>query len=78
MRRAKSHVCGNDTKSFRTIPELLDFLLTKQHRGMWFFAHAGGLFDMEFVLDELLTQIKNDSGGRALAGCLRRRRKQDA
>jgi hypothetical protein len=45
---------------FRSIPDLIDFLLVREHRGMWFFAHAGGLFDMEFVLDELLKQIKND------------------
>ena len=45
---------------FTTISDLIDFLLVREHRGMWFFAHAGGLFDMEFVLDELLTQIKND------------------
>ena len=45
---------------FTTISDLIDFLLVREHRGMWFYAHAGGLFDMEFVLDELLTQIKND------------------
>ena len=45
-------------ESFRTIAELIDFMLVREHRGMWFYAHAGGLFDMEFVLDELLNQIK--------------------
>jgi hypothetical protein len=45
---------------FTTIADLIDFLLVREHRGMWFFAHAGGLFDMEFVLDELLKQIKSD------------------
>jgi predicted secreted protein len=48
---------------FRTIEELIDFLLVREHRGMWFFAHAGGLFDMEFVLDELLKQIKEELSG---------------
>jgi hypothetical protein len=47
-------------EAFKSIPELIDFLLVREHRGMWFFAHAGGLFDMEFVLDELLNQIKAD------------------
>jgi hypothetical protein len=45
-------------ESFRTIAELIDFMLVREHRGMWFYAHAGGLFDMEFVIDELLNQIK--------------------
>jgi hypothetical protein len=43
---------------FKTVAELIDFMFVREHRGMWFFAHAGGLSDMEFVLDELLTQIK--------------------
>jgi len=43
---------------FKTAAELVDFMLVREHRGMWFYAHAGGLSDMEFVLDELLTQIK--------------------
>ena len=44
---------------FRTVAELVDFMLVREHRGMWFYAHAGGLSDMEFVLDELLSQIKD-------------------
>jgi len=47
-------------ESFRTVAELVDFMLVSEHRGMWFYAHAGGLSDMEFVLDELLTQIKDE------------------
>jgi len=43
---------------FRNVADLVDFMLVREHRGMWFYAHAGGLSDMEFVLDELLTQIK--------------------
>lgn len=45
-------------QSFTTVKDLLDFMLCRDHRGMWFFAHAGGLADMQFVLDELLTEIK--------------------
>ena len=63
-------------ESFKTIAELIDFMLVREHRGMWFYAHAGGLFDMEFVLDELLNQIKeqlavdrnNESLGSATPG----------
>jgi len=44
---------------FESIRELLGFLLSRDHRGMWFFAHAGGLADVQFVLDDLLEQIKD-------------------
>ena len=49
-------------QSFLTVRDLLDFMLSRENRGMWFFAHAGGLADMQFVFDELLTQIKEASG----------------
>lgn len=52
--------------SFRTIADFIDFFLVREHRGMWCFAHAGGLFDMEFVLDELMTQIKAQLAGSRL------------
>ena len=45
-------------QSFETIHDLLGFMLTREMRGMWFFAHAGGLADMQFVLDVLLDEIK--------------------
>jgi hypothetical protein len=43
---------------FETVRELLDCILTSSNRGRWFYAHAGGLADMEFVLDEILKEIK--------------------
>lgn len=43
---------------FETIRDLLGFILTRENRGCWYFAHAGGLADVQFVLDELLTEIK--------------------
>lgn len=49
---------------FKSIAELVEFMFVREHRGMWFFAHAGGLFDMEFVLDELLNQIKEHLAAR--------------
>ena len=45
---------------FKTVKDLVEFMLVREHRGMWFYAHAGGLSDMEFVLDELLNQIKEE------------------
>ena len=49
-------------QSFQTVRDLLDFMLSRENRGMWFFAHAGGLADMQFVFDELLTQLKDSAG----------------
>jgi hypothetical protein len=49
-------------KCFGSIRELIGFLLIRENRGKWFFAHAGGLADMQFVLDELLTEIKAQAG----------------
>jgi hypothetical protein len=46
-------------RRFSTIRQLVDFLLVRETRGNWFFAHAGGLADMQFVLDDLLTEIKS-------------------
>jgi len=43
---------------YSTVRELIDFLLTYENRARWFYAHAGGLADMEFVLDDLFKEIK--------------------
>jgi hypothetical protein len=47
-------------ESFKTVAELLDTILVRENRGRWFYAHAGGLADMEFVLDEILKEIKEN------------------
>lgn len=52
-------------RHFTTVRDFLAAVLVRETRGMWFFAHAGGLADMQFVLDEVLTEIK---GQAALAG----------
>ena len=49
-------------QSFLTVKDMLAFMLSRENRGMWFFAHAGGLADMQFVFDELLTQLKDSAG----------------
>ncbi len=43
---------------FTTIRDLVNHILVRENRGSWFFAHAGGLADMQFVLDDLLADIK--------------------
>ena len=49
--------------AYPTVHELVNFLLSREHRGCWFFAHAGGLADMQFVLDDLLAEIKEQLRG---------------
>ena len=50
---------------FTSVSELVNFLLVREHRGNWFFAHAGGLADMQFVLDDLLAEIKAQAAASA-------------
>lgn len=45
-------------RCYASVADLVESILVRENRGMWFFAHAGGLADMQFVLDELLEQIK--------------------
>ena len=44
---------GERYKSFKTIKLFLNYLLSPRFRGYWFFAHAGGLADIQFVLEYL-------------------------
>lgn len=51
-------VCGvRDERGYRAYHSVRAFLeaeLTSRNRGRWFYAHAGGLADVQFVLDELV------------------------
>ena len=49
---------------FDTVRELNEFVLSSENRGRWIYAHAGGLADMEFVLDDLLVEIKQQLDSR--------------
>lgn len=44
---------GNQYRCYRTIEAFLDGELTHKNRGKWFYAHAGGLADFQFVLEQL-------------------------
>lgn len=58
----KPRLCGvRDERGYRSYPDVLSFLrgeLTSQNRGKILWAHAGGLADIQFVLDEF---IKRDN-----------------
>lgn len=45
---------------YRTIEAFLDGELTKEHHGAWFYAHAGGSFDMTYVFEWLLEKDSPD------------------
>lgn len=45
-------------RSYETIEAFLRSELTKQNRGVWFYAHAGGLADVQFLLETL---VQNDA-----------------
>ena len=56
-------VCGvYDERGYRNYNSIADFLegeLTKENKGRWFYAHAGGLADMAFVFDEIIKHIED-------------------
>lgn len=51
---------GKRYRSYTSIQGFLDNELTTHNSGMWFYAHAGGLFDVEFILEYLLENPRKD------------------
>lgn len=47
---------GKQYKCYRTVNEFLNDQLTKRNHGRWYYAHAGGLADMLFVMQALATR----------------------
>ncbi len=45
---------GTRYRSYRTIDAFLDAELTSKNRGKWFYAHAGGMADIQFVFAAIL------------------------
>lgn len=45
---------GEQYRSFYEMGDFLNFALSTSNRGRWFYAHAGGLYDVQFVLDYIL------------------------
>src|SRR5579885_1119943 len=44
---------GCEYRAFRTIGTFLDYVLSAEYAGKWFYAHAGGLADMTFLLNSI-------------------------
>lgn len=51
---------GEQYRCYRTVAEFLDGELTSANRGAVFFAHAGGLSDVQFVFEEILRRKDPD------------------
>lgn len=45
---------GQQYRAYTRIQDFLNAELTPRNNGMWFFAHAGGLFDIQYVLGYLI------------------------
>ena len=43
-------------RCYATVSDFLDGELTHKNRAKWFYAHAGGLADFQFILDEIIRQ----------------------
>jgi DNA polymerase type B, organellar and viral len=50
---------GNRYRAYRTVDAFLDGELTHKNRGKWFYAHAGGLADFQFLLEKLIARMGN-------------------
>lgn len=44
---------GQGYRSYRSVSSFLDGELTHENRGKWFYAHAGGSYDLQFVLEAI-------------------------
>ena len=53
---------GNEYTSYTSVRAFLQHELTFSSRGRWFYAHAGGLADLQFVLNEI-DKINKESPG---------------
>jgi hypothetical protein len=56
---------GDRARAYATVKDFLDGELTNRNRGAWFWAHAGGKFDLQFVVEEIAKQSPRYS----LNGC---------
>lgn len=56
---------GNRYRCYQSVAAFLDNELTHANRGKWFYAHAGGLADIQFILETMLAR----KGYRIKASC---------
>ncbi len=49
---------GDDYRCYKSVAAFLDNELTSRNRGKWFYAHAGGLADFQFIFSEMLASMR--------------------
>lgn len=52
--RVIGHFDGRTYRHYQKVPDFLNAVCTRENDGKWFFAHAGGLADLVFVLQYLV------------------------
>lgn len=58
---------GDRYRTYRTIEDFLNYELSSANRGKWFYAHAGGLADVQFVFEKFC-QYRNYKVSAAFSG----------
>lgn len=53
---------GSEYRSYTTVGDFVRGEFTPEHHGHWFFAHAGGLADLPFILEWMLRESWNHGG----------------
>lgn len=76
---------GNSYRCYRTVDDFLNSEMTHENRGAWFYAHAGGLADVQFVFETIISKGANNydinasfSGSSAIIAHVRRKRGKNA
>lgn len=49
---------GQRYRCYTTVEDFLNDALTSENRGVWFYAHAGGLADVQFVLEAIINRCR--------------------
>lgn len=61
-RHLRMRLCGRYNERgytyYYTVEDFLNDVLTHSNRGKWFFAHAGGLADVQFIFEKLVSNPK--------------------
>lgn len=53
---------GNQYRCYRSVEDFLNNELTSKNRGRWFYAHAGGLADMSFLIEKFAALLGEKGG----------------
>jgi len=60
---------GTRYAAYRSVEEFLDGEMTSRNRGRWFYAHAGGLADIQFILWAIEARIRGGDDAWRVEAC---------